>query len=109
AAIVRLVERLVSKEFKVLVTSGTVGSAALCKQRLPADVVHQFVPWDSPRFIARFLDHWKPNLALFTESDLWPNLIVMTSERRIPLILVNGRLSERSFNRSRFAPPTIAP
>ena len=108
AAIIPLVERIVSKEFKVLVTSGTVGSAALCKQRLPADVVHQFVPWDSPRFIARFLDHWKPNLALFTESDLWPNLIVMTSERRIPLILVNGRLSERSFNRWRFAPATIA-
>jgi len=108
AAIVPLVERIVSKEFKVLVTSGTVGSAALCKQRLPIGVVHQFVPWDSPRFIARFLDHWKPNLALFTESDLWPNLIVMSSERGIPLILINGRLSERSFNRWRFAPATIA-
>ena len=108
AAIVPLVERIVSKEFKVLVTSGTVGSAALCKQRLPMGVVHQFVPWDSPRFIARFLDHWKPNLALFTESDLWPNLIVMSSERGIPLILINGRLSERSFNRWRFAPATIA-
>jgi len=108
AAIIPLVERIISKEFNVLVTSGTVGSAALCKQRLPASVIHQFVPWDSPRFIARFLDHWKPNLALFTESDLWPNLIVMSSDRRIPLILVNGRLSERSFNRWRFAPATIA-
>ena len=108
AAVIPLIERIVSKEFNVLVTSGTVGSAQLCEQRLPASVVHQFVPWDSPRFIARFLDHWRPDLALFTESDLWPNLIVMSSERRIPLILVNGRLSERSFNRWRYAPATIA-
>src|SRR5262249_39497390 len=108
AAIIPLVERIVSKEFNVLVTSGTVGSAKLCEQRLPPGVIHQFVPWDSPRFIARFLDHWQPDLALFTESDLWPNMIVMSSERRIPLILVNGRLSERSFNRWRYAPATIA-
>src|SRR5262249_22612796 len=108
AAIIPLVERIVSKEFKVLVTSGTVGSAALCKQRLPADVVHQFVPGDSPRVIARFLDPLKTNLALFTESDLWPNLIVLPSQRRIRLIVVNGRLSERSFSRWRFAPATIA-
>jgi 3-deoxy-D-manno-octulosonic-acid transferase len=107
AAIIPLVERIASKEFKVLVTSGTVGSAKLCEQRLPAGVIHQFVPWDTPRFVARFLDHWKPNLALFTESDLWPNTIVMSHERRIPLILINGRLSERSFNRWRYAPATI--
>jgi 3-deoxy-D-manno-octulosonic-acid transferase len=107
AAIIPLVERIASKDFKVLVTSGTVGSAKLCEQRLPAGVIHQFVPWDTPRFIARFLDHWKPDLALFTESDLWPNIIVMSHARRIPLILVNGRLSERSFNRWRYAPATI--
>jgi len=107
AAIIPLVERIASKDFKVLVTSGTVGSAKLCEQRLPSGVIHQFVPWDTPRFIARFLDHWQPNLALFTESDLWPNTIVMSHARRIPLILINGRLSERSFNRWRYAPATI--
>src|SRR5947207_7778836 len=107
AAVVPLVKRIASKDFSVLVTSGTVGSAHLATQRLPPSVIHQFVPWDSPRFISRFLDHWKPDLALFTESDLWPNLIVMSSERRIPLILVNGRVSERSFNRWRSAPATI--
>jgi 3-deoxy-D-manno-octulosonic-acid transferase len=58
--------------------------------------------------VARFLNHWKPDLGLFTESDLWPNLILMSAERRIPLILVNGRLSERSFNRWRSAPGMIA-
>jgi 3-deoxy-D-manno-octulosonic-acid transferase len=107
AAVIPLVERIASKDFKVLVTSGTIGSAKLCEQRLPAGVIHQFVPLDTPRFIARFLDHWKPNLALFTESDLWPNTIIMSHARRIPLILVNGRLSERSFNRWRYAPATI--
>jgi len=107
AAIIPLVERIASKDFKVLVTSGTVGSAKLCEQRLPPGVIHQFVPLDTPRFIARFLDHWKPDLALFTESDLWPNIIIMSHARRIPLILVNGRVSERSFNRWRYAPATI--
>ena len=106
AAVIPLMERIASKGLNVLVTSGTVGSAKLCEQRLPG-VIHQFVPWDSPRFIARFLDHWKPDLALFTESDLWPNIIVMSHARHIPLILVNGRLSERSFNRWRYAPATI--
>lgn len=108
AAIIPLVERLVAKEFNVLVTSGTVTSAKLAGQWLPAGVVHQYVPLDSPRFVARFLGHWKPDLGLFTESDLWPNLILMSSERHIPLILVNGRVSERSFNRWRFAPGMIA-
>jgi 3-deoxy-D-manno-octulosonic-acid transferase len=107
-AITPLVERIVAKDFKVLVTSGTVSSAKLAEQRLPPGVVHQFVPLDSPLFVARFLDYWKPDLALFTESDLWPNLIVMSAQRRIPLILINGRLSERSFNRWRLASITIA-
>ena len=56
----------------------------------------------------RFLDHWKPDLALFTESDLWPNLILTSAERHIPMILVNGRVSERSYNRWRYAPGMIA-
>ena len=108
AAVVPLVKRIASKDFSVLVTSGTVGSAHLATQRLPPSVIHQFVPWDSPRFVARFLRHWKPDLGLFTESDLWPNLILTSSNRRIPLILVNGRLSERSFRRWRYVPATIA-
>ena len=108
AAVIPLVERIIAQDFNVLVTSGTVTSAKLAEQWLPPGVIHQFLPLDSPRFIARFLGHWKPDLALFTESDLWPNLIVMCAERRIPLILVNGRLSERSFKRWRLVPATIA-
>jgi 3-deoxy-D-manno-octulosonic-acid transferase len=93
AAIVPLIERIVAKEFNVLLTSGTVTSAKLATQWLPPGVIHQYVPLDAPRFVARFLNHWKPDLSLFTESDLWPNLILMSAERNIPLILVNGRVS----------------
>jgi len=60
-----------------------------------------------PRYAARFIEHWQPNLALLAESDLWPNLIMACTEKGIPLILVNGRLSERSFTRWRYLPNTI--
>jgi 3-deoxy-D-manno-octulosonic-acid transferase len=107
-AAVPLIERLRARDFSVLVTSGTVTSAALAEQRLPAGVAHQFIPLDAPKFVNRFLDHWQPDMALFVESDLWPNLILTCSERKIPLILVNGRVSERSFGRWRLVPRTIA-
>jgi 3-deoxy-D-manno-octulosonic-acid transferase len=107
-AVVPLVERLRAMSFAVLVTSGTVTSAALAAQRLPPGAVHQFIPLDAPRFVAQFLDHWHPDLALFVESDLWPNLILTCSDRGIPIILVNGRVSERSFQRWRLASGGIA-
>ncbi len=107
-AVIPLIERLRAKNFAVLMTSGTVTSAALAEQRLPAGAVHQFIPLDAPQFVARFLDHWRPDLALFVESDLWPNLIVTCADREIPMILVNGRVSERSFKRWRFLPRAIA-
>ena len=107
-AAVPLIERLRADGFAVLVTSGTVTSAALAEQRLPAGTLHQFIPLDAPRFVRRFLDHWQPGLALFVESDLWPNLILSCAERKIPMILINGRLSNRSFARWRRIPGTIA-
>ena len=107
-AVVPLIERIRARDFTVLVTSGTVTSAALAGQRLPDGAVHQFIPVDVPQFAARFLDHWQPDLALFVESDLWPNLILGCAERKIPMILVNGRISERSFRRWRFVPGASA-
>jgi 3-deoxy-D-manno-octulosonic-acid transferase len=103
-----LVEQLRAEHLNVLVTSGTLTSARLAEHRLPEGAVHQFVPLDLPRFVGRFLDHWRPDLALFVESDLWPNIIMAASERRIPLVIVNGRLSERSFRRWQNTPSTIA-
>jgi 3-deoxy-D-manno-octulosonic-acid transferase len=107
-AAVPLIERICAQQFAVLVTSGTLGSAALAERRLPPDALHQFLPLDAPRYVARFLDHWRPDLALFIESDLWPNLILAAAQRRVPLIIVNGRLSERSFRRWQRMPRAIA-
>ena len=106
-AVIPLIERIREKDFAVLCTSGTVTSANLAEQRLPSGAFHQFVALDAPRFVKRFFDHWRPDLALFVESDLWPNLIMTSAGRGIPLILVNGRLSESSFKRWRFMPGTI--
>ena len=106
-AAVPLIERLRQQDFAVLVTSGTVTSAALAEQRLPKGVLHQFIPLDAPRFVQRFLNHWRPGLALFVESDLWPNLILSCAEHKIPMIVINGRLSERSFSRWRRVPGAI--
>jgi 3-deoxy-D-manno-octulosonic-acid transferase len=107
-AVIPLIARIRAQDFAVLVTSGTVTSAALAAQRLPKGVLHQFIPLDAPRFVGRFLDHWQPDLALFVESDLWPNLIAANARRSIPMILVNGRVSKRSFDRWRLLPGAIA-
>lgn len=102
-----VVERLCTRGLAVLVTTGTVTSAEVAARRLPVGALHQFVPLDAPSYVARFLDHWRPDLGLFVESDLWPNLIVSCAARHIPLILINGRLSERSYEQWRRAPATI--
>ncbi|MFA5956631.1 glycosyltransferase N-terminal domain-containing protein [Hyphomicrobium sp.] len=85
----------------ILLTTGTKTSAEIAAQRLPPQAVHQYVPLDVPQYVKRFLDHWQPSLAIFTESDIWPNLILGTAERRIPLVLVNARMSPRSIRRWR--------
>lgn len=84
-----------------LLTTGTVTSAKLAAERLGPRAVHQYVPLDAPQYVARFLDHWKPDLAVFTESEIWPNLILQSSDRGIPLTLVNARMTKRSFRRWR--------
>jgi 3-deoxy-D-manno-octulosonic-acid transferase len=103
-----LVERLRSLNFRILLTSGTTTSAAIVAKRFPADIIHQYVPYDSPPYVARFLDHWRPSLALFIESDLWPNMILASAARRLPMVLINGRMSQRSFPRWRRLSGTIS-
>src|ERR1700755_1008827 len=103
-----LIERLRALNIRILLTSGTVTSAAIVAKRFPADIIHQYVPYDSPRYVARFLDHWRASLALFIESDLWPNLILSSAARRLPMVLINGRMSHRSFPRWRRVTGTIS-
>src|SRR6476660_8956093 len=107
-AAVPLIEKLRALNIRILLTSGTVTSAAVVAKRFPADIIHQYVPYDSPRYVARFLDHWRPSLALFIESDLWPNLILSSAARRLPMVLINGRMSHRSFPRCRRVSGTIS-
>jgi 3-deoxy-D-manno-octulosonic-acid transferase len=106
-----LIERLLLTRptLEILVTTGTVTSAQLLESRLSARARHQFVPADLPRWIARFLDHWHPDLALWVESELWPNLVLATHERGIPMALVNGRLSARSYARWQWWPGLVGP
>src|SRR6476619_2025828 len=103
-----LIERLRALNLRILLTSGTVTSAAIVAKRFPPDIIHQYVPYDSPRYVTRFLDHWRPSLALFIESDLWPNLILASAARRLPMVLINGRMSHRSFPRWRRVSNTIS-
>ena len=101
-----LIEKLLAEDIRVLVTSGTVTSANMMQARLPAGAIHQYVPLDTPRAIARFLDHWRPAAGLFVESDLWPNLLLEAQRRGVKLALINARISERSAAGWRRAPHT---
>ena len=82
-------------------TTGTVTSATLMGVRLPDGAFHQFVPIDRRAEVRRFLRHWRPDLALWLESELWPNLLAETFARETPIVLVNARMSRRSFARWR--------
>jgi 3-deoxy-D-manno-octulosonic-acid transferase len=107
-----LIDRLLVERpaLSVLVTTGTVTSARLLAHRLPADRAwHQYVPVDRPAYVKRFLDHWRPDLALWVESELWPNLVSQADRTGVPLLLLNGRMSARSFRGWQRVPGMIAP
>lgn len=80
----------------VLVTSGTTTSADLLAKRLPTRALHQYIPLDTPKAVRAFLDHWKPDVALWAESEIWPNLLLQTKARKTPMALINARMSEKS-------------
>lgn len=86
-------------EFNFLVTSGTVTSATIMGDRLPAFVIHQYAPVDLPAVTRRFLEHWRPNMALLLESEFWPNMLLGLDRRNVPRVLVNGRVSPDSHRR----------
>ena len=83
-------------DLAVLVTSGTVTSAELLAKRLPDGVIHQFVPIDGPKAVDRFLAHWRPDLGVFAESELWPNLILKARARGTRLVLVSARITHKT-------------
>jgi 3-deoxy-D-manno-octulosonic-acid transferase len=104
-----LIERLREERPRttLLVTSGTVTSAELLARRLPKGVLHQFSPVDAPGAVRRFLAHWRPNLAIFAESELWPNLILAAKASGAKLALVSAKVSEESLKGWRRFPRAI--
>jgi len=100
-SIVDVVRRLLDEQtdLSVLLTSNTVSSARILADALPARCIHLFSPYDARLAIRRFLDHWRPDLAIWVESELWPRMLVETSRRGIPMLLINGRVSEKTSRR----------
>lgn len=82
-----------------LITSGTPTSAKVLAQRLPPRTLHQFAPLDAPGPVDRFLQYWRPDAALFVESELWPNMLMSLSDQSVPTILINARMSDASLAR----------
>lgn len=107
-AVLPLVARLVALPGRphVLVTTGTVTSAALMAERLPPGAFHQYVPVDLPAAVRRFLDHWRPDMAVWVESEFWPNLLTALRRRAIPAVLINARLSQSSYRNWKRVPGT---
>jgi 3-deoxy-D-manno-octulosonic-acid transferase len=97
AAVAPLLESLVDDGLTVVLTTGTVTSAKLVSDRLGNKLIHQYVPLDLQPAVSKFLNHWKPDLAIIAESEIWPMTILELGARRIPQVIVNGRLSDRSF------------
>lgn len=96
-AVIGLIEHILGYGINIVLTTGTVTSAKVAEERLGDRVIHQYVPLDLKPAISRFLNHWKPDLAIMAESEIWPMTILELGVRRVPQVLVNGRLSDRSF------------
>jgi 3-deoxy-D-manno-octulosonic-acid transferase len=97
-----------SDDISVVLTTGTLSSASILKDRLPDRAIHQFTPLDHPAWIQNFLKHWKPSAVVWLESEFWPNTLHNIKKQNIPLILLNGRVSDRSFSRWRKLPFIIS-
>lgn len=99
ASVLPLIEELlrVNAWIQVMVTTGTTTSADFMERRLPARAFHQYVPIDKPEFVEEFIDYWQPDVAVWVESEFWPNLIFATKEWGCPMILLNARVSDTSY------------
>lgn len=105
-SVLRLIHRLRAEHpgTTILITTGTVTSGQMLMRDLPDGALHQYVPVDLPDATARFIGHWRPDMAIWIESELWPNLVAEMAATGKPMALINGRMSERSWRRWRLAP-----
>ncbi len=98
-ALLTVINRLLTEypAIQVMVTTGTVTSAKLMGDRLPSGAFHQYIPVDHPAWTEKFLNHWRPDFIVWSESDFWPNMLTGIRKRGIPAVLLNARMSEKSF------------
>jgi 3-deoxy-D-manno-octulosonic-acid transferase len=98
-SVLLLINRIRDKypQYKILLTTGTVTSARLMQKRLPKDVIHQYVPVDTPSATLAFIRHWKPDIAFWVESEIWPNLVYTARDSGCFMALINARMSRRSY------------
>jgi len=97
-AILSLVNKLVEENFTILLTTYTLSSSKIVAEKFPQKVIHQFLPFDSPFFARKFVNHWRPDFVVWTESDFWANIIT-TASKVSRMILLNERMSDKSFKR----------
>jgi 3-deoxy-D-manno-octulosonic-acid transferase len=97
------------KKNKILLTTATLSASEIFYKKYSdnKNIVHQFAPIDSPQIVKRFFLKWKPNIIFFTDSELWPNQIFYAKDNDIPIILLNGRISKKSFSKWRLFKVTM--
>ena len=104
-SVLPIIENLIENKniSKILLTSITLSSGKILEKKYKQNskIVHQFLPLDIPLLTSRFLKHWKPNLSIFVDSEIWPNLIVEINKNKIPLILINARITKKTFKKWR--------
>ena len=101
-SVIPLIEKILSKiNCEILITTTTQSSASLMRKKFEKNenIKHRFFPLDIKFLIDKFLDGWKPNLVLFVDSEIWPNFLSGIKKRNISLILLNGRITKKSFLR----------
>jgi len=99
-SIIPLIKRLDEKKpIEFLITTVTLSSSNLISKELSdvRDITHRFFPIDKPNLVKKFLDEWSPNLAVFVDSEIWPNFILGINKRKIPLVLLNARITRKTF------------
>ena len=103
-SVVPLIEKLEKKNRvkKILITSNTLSSAKIIKKLKLKKIFHQFFPLDANFLVKKFLNHWKPKAVFFIDSEVWPNMILRIKEKNIPLVLLNARITKKSFQKWNF-------
>ena len=103
-SVIPLIEKLEKRKNikKILITSNTLSSAKILKKLRLKKTFHQFFPLDANFLVEKFLNNWKPKAVFFIDSEIWPNMILRIKEKNIPLILLNARITKKSFQKWSF-------